>query len=172
MTIPREYLARIGARGGRKSRRTLDPAAAREMVRVREAGRAYRRFHSQCFAEWPSTRRITASDIEWVAELLVAHGDEAARAKAAKLCPITLVENTRPQRPIRYDMTARILPLRSAEAAVAYVPGTVADRFAIMKELSAIHWKRTGRPTPTYTRASMPIAIRPLRDPRDLAGVE
>jgi hypothetical protein len=43
----REYLAEIGRRGGRASRRTLDPEQARAMVRVREARRAYRRFHAQ-----------------------------------------------------------------------------------------------------------------------------
>jgi hypothetical protein len=45
----RAYLAEIGRRGGRKSRRTLDPEMARAMVRVREARRAYRRFHTKCF---------------------------------------------------------------------------------------------------------------------------
>ena len=33
------YLAEIGRRGGRKSRRALDPETARAMVRVREARR-------------------------------------------------------------------------------------------------------------------------------------
>ena len=36
------YLAEIGRRGGRKSRRALDPETARAMVRVREARRARR----------------------------------------------------------------------------------------------------------------------------------
>jgi hypothetical protein len=40
------YLAEIGRKGGRKSRRTLTPDAARRMVAVREARRAYRRFHA------------------------------------------------------------------------------------------------------------------------------
>jgi len=31
----REYLSKIGAKGGRKSRRTLSPEQAREMVRLR-----------------------------------------------------------------------------------------------------------------------------------------
>ena len=39
----RRYLAEIGSRGGRKSRRTLDGAAARSMVRSREARRAIRK---------------------------------------------------------------------------------------------------------------------------------
>jgi len=45
----RKYLAEIGARGGRRSRRTLDPDTARAMVRVREARRAFRRFRTSCF---------------------------------------------------------------------------------------------------------------------------
>lgn len=40
------YLAEIGRRGGRKSRRTLDPETAREMVRAREA----RRFQAEYLA--------------------------------------------------------------------------------------------------------------------------
>lgn len=42
MSKIRRYLAEIGARGGRKSRRTLDPETARQMVRAREARRAER----------------------------------------------------------------------------------------------------------------------------------
>jgi hypothetical protein len=36
----REYLARIGARGGRMSRRDLTKSHARQMVAIREAKRA------------------------------------------------------------------------------------------------------------------------------------
>ena len=42
MSKIQRYLAEIGGRGGRKSRRTLDPETARQMVRVREAKRAER----------------------------------------------------------------------------------------------------------------------------------
>lgn len=38
----RKYLSAIGQRGGRKSRRVLDSETAKDMVRVREARRAYR----------------------------------------------------------------------------------------------------------------------------------
>ena len=41
-----EYLARIGRKGGAKSRRVLSSEDARNMVRVREARRAFRRFHA------------------------------------------------------------------------------------------------------------------------------
>ena len=44
-----EYLARIGRKGGVKSRRSLSSEEARAMVRVREARRAFRKFHAQCF---------------------------------------------------------------------------------------------------------------------------
>ena len=43
MRAIRRYLAEIGARGGRKSRRVLDPETARAMVRAREARRIVRR---------------------------------------------------------------------------------------------------------------------------------
>jgi len=82
-----KYLARIGARGGRKSRRTLDPDTARSMVRVREARRAFHRFRSICF--WSSRPDLTirADDVPWVAEQLMKHGNRDAWRAAAKLCP-------------------------------------------------------------------------------------
>lgn len=40
----RKYLSAIGQRGGQKSRRVLDAETARDMVRVREARRAYARY--------------------------------------------------------------------------------------------------------------------------------
>jgi hypothetical protein len=43
MSHLRAYLAKIGRRGGIKSRRTLDSAVARRMVEIREARRAARR---------------------------------------------------------------------------------------------------------------------------------
>jgi hypothetical protein len=45
----RKYLSQIGRRGGKKSRRVLDPETARKMVRAREARRALR----QRFAHYP-----------------------------------------------------------------------------------------------------------------------
>jgi hypothetical protein len=82
-----KYLATIGARGGRKSRRTLDPDTARSMVRVREARRAFHRFRSICF--WSSRPDLTirAGDVPWVAEQLMKHGNRDAWRTGAKLCP-------------------------------------------------------------------------------------
>ena len=83
----RTYLAEIGRRGGRKSRRVLDPKTAREMVRVREARRAYRRFHAECFWSFDPSYRVGPSDIAWVAEQLRKHGGRDAWETARKLCP-------------------------------------------------------------------------------------
>jgi hypothetical protein len=82
----RSYLARIGRRGGRKSRRVLDPDTARAMVRVREARRAYRRFHAECFWSYDPDYRIGPDDVAWVADRLRRHGDREAWRIASKLC--------------------------------------------------------------------------------------
>ncbi len=82
----RAYLAEIGGRGGRKSRRTLDPETARTMVRVREARRAYRRFHTLCFWSYRPDLVIGASDIPWVAEQLMKHGNRDAWETGVRLC--------------------------------------------------------------------------------------
>lgn len=82
----RSYLAEIGRRGGRKSRRTLSPDEARRMVRVREARRAYRRFHAQCFWSYPPDLVIGVDDVTWVAEQLMRNGGDEAWAVGEKLC--------------------------------------------------------------------------------------
>jgi hypothetical protein len=82
----RQYLAEIGRRGGRKSRRRLDPETARMMVRVREARRVYRRFHAECFWSYDPTYRIGPTDVAWVAEQLRRHGGREAWDVASKLC--------------------------------------------------------------------------------------
>jgi len=82
----RVYLAHIGRRGGKKSRRVLDPETARLMVRVREARRAFRRFHSECFWSYDPEYQISADDINWVAAQLRRHGGHDAWKAASKLC--------------------------------------------------------------------------------------
>lgn len=86
MTEIRRYLARIGARGGRKSRRTLDPETARAMVRIREARRAFRRFRTSCFWSYRPDLTIRQEDVPWVAEQLMKHGDREAWRVGARLC--------------------------------------------------------------------------------------
>lgn len=83
----KEDLAEIGRRGGRKSRRTLDPETARRMVRVREARRAYRRFYPMCFWSYRPGLEIGEEDILWVAERLRKHGNREAWEVARRLCP-------------------------------------------------------------------------------------
>lgn len=82
----KEYLARIGRAGGQKSRRTLDADTARRMVAVREARRAYRRFHASCFWSYRPDHEIGVNDVEWVAEQLMKHGDREAWLIGKSLC--------------------------------------------------------------------------------------
>jgi hypothetical protein len=82
----RKYLSDIGREGGRKSRRVLDPKTARDMVRVREARRAYRRFHASCFWSFDPEYVVTSSDVPWVAAELRKHGGREAWKVATRLC--------------------------------------------------------------------------------------
>jgi hypothetical protein len=82
----RNYLAEIGKRGGAKSRRRLDSRTARDMVRIREARRAFRRFHTQCFWSTDPDFRITLDNIDWVVEQLMKNGNRITWEIGAKLC--------------------------------------------------------------------------------------
>jgi len=82
----RRYLAEIGRRGGRRSRRTLDPDTARQMVRLREARRAFRRFHAACFWSSPPDYLLTPADIPWVARRLMTFGGREGWRLGARLC--------------------------------------------------------------------------------------
>jgi hypothetical protein len=81
----RNYLAKIGREGGKKSRRSLEPAQARDMVRVREARRAYRDFHTSCFWSHDPNYTITLADVPWVAAQLMTHGGRKGWEIGAKL---------------------------------------------------------------------------------------
>jgi len=80
------YLSSIGRRGGRASRRRLGAEAARDMVRVREARRAFREFHAQCFWSEDPDYRVTLADVPWVAERLMRYGGRRGWERGAKLC--------------------------------------------------------------------------------------
>jgi hypothetical protein len=82
----KKYLSMIGQRGGRKSRRKLDPETARKMVLVRQARRAFRRFHTQCFWSFDPDYKIGTSDVEWVGDQLMKHGGREAWETGARLC--------------------------------------------------------------------------------------
>lgn len=81
-----EYLSSIGRRGGRKSRRRLTPEAARNMVRVREARRAFRQFYTSCFWFCDPNYQVTLRDVPWVAEQLMKHGGRRGWETGARLC--------------------------------------------------------------------------------------
>ena len=83
----REYLSKIGRRGGAKSRRTLDPETARSMVRIREARRAFRQYRAACFCSYRPDLVIGESDVAWVARELMKHGGRQAWLKGKSLCP-------------------------------------------------------------------------------------
>lgn len=74
----RAYLAEIGRRGGTKSRRVLGRASARRMVSVREARRAYRRYHASCFWSYRPDLEIGEQEVPWVAEQLMKNGSREA----------------------------------------------------------------------------------------------
>lgn len=86
MSATHKYLARIGRRGGLKSRRNLDPETARAMVHVREARRAFRRFYADCFWSYRPDLVIGRDDVAWVAEQLMRHGTREAWLTGARLC--------------------------------------------------------------------------------------
>jgi hypothetical protein len=81
----RTYLARIGRRGGLKSRRVLSPEQARMMVAIRLARRSFHDFRAQCFWSCDNAMRITGDDVAWVAEQLRRNGNRAAWQRAAKI---------------------------------------------------------------------------------------
>jgi hypothetical protein len=83
----RKYMASIGRLGGRVSKRKLSPDEARNMVRVREAGRAYRKYYAQCFWSSAPDYKVGIRDLPWVAEQLKKHGGREAWELGARLCP-------------------------------------------------------------------------------------
>jgi len=84
-TEVRNWLAEIGRRGGKKSRRALAPETARAMVQVREARRAYRRFHTECFWSFDPDYAVGNEDVAWIAEHLRKHGGREAWLVASRL---------------------------------------------------------------------------------------
>jgi len=58
-----------------------------DMVRVREARRAFRKFHATCFWSYRKDLEIGPADVGWVTETLRKNGDMRAWKAAARLCP-------------------------------------------------------------------------------------
>lgn len=80
------YLAEIGRRGGRKSRRHLSSQDAKSMVQVREARRAFKAFYAQCFWSYDPAYTIRKNDVAWVAEGLKKYGGRRGFMLGATLC--------------------------------------------------------------------------------------
>jgi hypothetical protein len=82
----RKYFATIGKKGGLRSRRKLDSDTARDMVRIREARRAFKQFYANCFWSFDPKLKIESKDFTWVAKQLMKHGNREAWRKGEKLC--------------------------------------------------------------------------------------
>ena len=54
----RKYLSEIGRKGGKKSRRALSSRTAAEMVKIREARRAFKDFYARCFWSYDPLLKI------------------------------------------------------------------------------------------------------------------
>ena len=80
------YLSEIGRNGGRKSRRSLASQTARDMVRIREARKAFRMFHAQCFWYMREDMKITLQDIPEIVRGLRQNGGRQGFLLAARLC--------------------------------------------------------------------------------------
>ena len=82
----REYFSWIGRKGGVRSRRKLSSAQARDMVRVRDARRAFRELHAQCFWYLRHDLVITLDDVPEIVRGLRQHGGQKGFLAAARLC--------------------------------------------------------------------------------------
>ena len=82
----REYLSAIGEKGGCKSRRTLTPAQAKAMVKVRDARKAYKKFYTRCFWSCKPDLTISINNVQWVGEQLMKYGNREAWIAGSKLC--------------------------------------------------------------------------------------
>ena len=83
----RAYLSEIGRRGGKRSRRHLSREDARNMVRIREARRAFHEFHAQCFWFMREDMEVTISDIPEIVRGLRLNGGRQGFLLATTLCP-------------------------------------------------------------------------------------
>ena len=64
----------------------------------------------------------------------------------------------------RDRLTARVVPLTSPEAGDPRMGGTLEERVAAVAVLTAEGWRLSGRPLPTYTRATIPVVVSTLQD--------
>jgi len=80
------YFSALGRKGGAKSRRVLSSDEARQMVRIREARRIFKRFYAQCFWYMRPDLNITRETIPVLVRGLRQNGGRQGFLLAAKLC--------------------------------------------------------------------------------------
>ena len=85
-TAVSQYLAVIGRKGGKKSRRRLSSDQTRDMVRVRELRRAFREYYARCFWYMRPDAHLTLDDLPEVVRGLRKNGGRDGIRRAAKLC--------------------------------------------------------------------------------------
>ena len=56
------------------------------MLKVREARKAFRKYHAQCFRSYRPDHEINLGDVPWVAEQLMKQGNREAWRLGAELC--------------------------------------------------------------------------------------
>ena len=81
-----QYLAEIGRKGGKRSRRQLSSQEARDMVRVREIRRAFREFYARCFWYMRPDADLGLGDLAEVVRGLRKNGGREGFRRAARLC--------------------------------------------------------------------------------------
>ena len=82
----RAYLAEIGRKGGRRSKRALSSEQSRQMLKVREARRAFKRYKALCFWSYDPNLSISMADVPWIVEMLMKNGNREAWEFAERLC--------------------------------------------------------------------------------------
>ena len=80
------YIAEIDKRGVEKSRRKLSREDAQEMVRIREARRAFRKYHTRCFWFMRADLQVGSEDIPEIVKGLRLHGGQTGMKLAERLC--------------------------------------------------------------------------------------
>ena len=83
---PLNACAPIGVQGSSRSHATLPSAAARDRVRVREARRAFRDYHAQCFWYLRPDMQVTPGDVPEIVRGLRRNGGRKGFLLAARLC--------------------------------------------------------------------------------------
>ena len=84
--VVRGFLSETGRKGGLRSRRVLTPEQAKEMVKVREARRAFKRYRALCFWSFDPSLKISIQDVPLIVETLKKHGNREAWGIAERLC--------------------------------------------------------------------------------------